>query len=330
MKQCPICRTTYTDEMNYCLSDGSNLNYLNSDSGNSSNEQTLSFEGPAVFTQPNRHQPTEMLTSPPKKKSQVGKFLLGGLVCVLIFFSALVYGLVSMISKINSNISRQTQPLQTNTPAINVPELEKVKPEGKLKVEVLDKVKDNFGDSYLKCLITNVGETVIVNPSISLDLYNNDVKTGTLSEKAKLEYLKPQQTVPVWISLSGEKKFTTARYDNDDSIEVSDKEFSELFPNLIYTNAKLSVEFGTSSYNFRSYQDKIFSVSGVVENQIYDTISPELFILYYDNQDEIVGISSTYPSTMKKGEKSSFEASISKTNSFGTPVRFEVIAVNDK
>ena len=330
MKQCPICRTTYNDEMNYCLNDGSRLENTNTDYDKMSDAQTIGFEKNKVPTEPNQIRPTAVSLFPRSKKSNTGKVLFIVAFVGLMFFGGLVYGLVSMIAEKNWNNKKQVYKPPSSAAPSNTPDVETNRSDGKLKVEISDRVKDNFGDSYLKCLITNTGDAVIVDPSFSLDLYNNDVKTGTLRGTAQLDYLKPGQTIPVWISLFGEKKFTSARYDETENLQVSDKDPEKLFPTLVFTNAKLSVETATSSYNGRLYQDKIFVVSGIVENQTYENISPDLFILYYDDKNEIVGINSTYPSSMKKGEKSTFESSIGKTSSFGTPGRFEIIAVNDR
>ena len=333
MKYCPTCRTSYADEMNFCLNDGVPLKF-HGGTDNAPAEQTLRFR-PAdnINTQPEKFQPTARMSAALPKKSNVGKILLVLLFVGLMFGGGIIYGVISALSKINStrrnetfpssnSASNQFKPIVINTPIFD-------RDNGKMKVEILDRVKDNFGDDYLKCLITNIGEGVLVDPSFTLDLYNNDLKTGSLSGSSALKYLEPQQTIPVWVSLFGAEKFTSARYTEQTDLRVSSKKSAELFPNLIFTNANLTIEYGTSSYNARLYKDKLFVVKGVVENQIFDKISPQLFVLYYDDKNEIVGINSTYPSDMKKGEKSSFESSIGKTSSFGEPVRFEIIAVNN-
>lgn len=330
MKICPKCRATFTDELNFCLDDGVVLEPIIVDKRNFDGGDTANFK---QFTNENAGRQTNSPFPPqPTRKSNTGKILAAVGIVGFLFIGGMIYGLISVISNMDFNTNRSDFPSKptitpTMTPFIK-PETEK--PSAKLKVEVLDKVKDNFGFEHLKCMITNVGDSVIVDPSITLDLYENDVKAGSLYGRSEMKFLKPQQTVPVWIDLFADKKFTSARYDETKTQRVSDKTSEKLFPELIYSDAKMEIESGNSSYNGRIYKDKIYAVSGIVENQSLDSISPQLFVIYYDEKDEIVGITSTYPSAMKRGEKSKFEASIGLTGTFGKPTRFEIIAVNDR
>lgn len=335
MKICPKCRNKFGDELNFCLDDGTSLETLTVDKINFEGQETASYEKLGRISAQNQQQPTIPQNFPnydrqmPPKKSNAGKILAGIGIVVILFVAGMIYGLISVISNMDftNNSTSFTTPKPIMTPIVK-PLTEK--PKAKLEVEILEKVKDNFGLDYLKCMITNVGETVIVDPSINLDLYENDVKVGNLYGRSEMGFLKPQQKVPVWISLFASKKFTTAKYDESGLLRTSDKAVEKLFPVLIYKDAKIEIETGNSSYNGRIYKDKLYVVSGIIENQSYENISPELFIIYYDDKDEIVGIASTHPSAMKLGEKSKFSASIGKINTFGNATKFEIIAVNDR
>lgn len=328
MKICPKCRATFTDELNFCLDDGIVLEPIIVTKTNVEGSDTLNFNN---FTKQNAPRQTNSVFPP--RKSNTGKILAAVGIIGILFIGGMIYGLIRIISNIDfANNTREypgRPPIRPSITPFKTPEI--VKPEeAKLKVEILEKVKDNFGFDHLKCMITNVGDSVIVDPSITLDLYENDVKAGNLYGRSEMKFLKPQQTVPVWIDLFASKKFTSARYDDTKKQRTSDKSIEKLFAELIFSDAKMKIETANSSYNGRIYKDKIYAVSGIVENQSFDNISPQLFVIYYDEKDEIVGITSTYPSAMKRGEKSKFEASIGLTRTFGKPTRFEIIAVNDR
>lgn len=330
MKICPKCRATFTDELNFCLDDGVVLEPIIVTNTNFDGEDTVNFN---KFTNENAGRQTNSpFPQNLPRKSNTGKIVAAVGIVGLLFVGGMIYGFIQVVSNIDFPQNRSGFPSKPPiTPAITPfikPETEK--PTAKLEVEILDKVKDNFGDDYLKCMITNVGDTIIVDPSITLDLYEDDVKAGNLYGRSEMKFLKPQQKVPVWINLFAGKQYTSVRYDETKTQRVSDKTAEKLFPELIYSDAKMEIESANSSYNGRIYKDKIYAVSGIVENQSFDNISPQLFIIYYDEKDEIVGITSTYPSAMKRGEKSKFKASIAKTNTFGNPTRFEIIAVNDR
>jgi hypothetical protein len=335
MKICPKCRTKFGDELNFCLDDGIALETVTVDKANFDGQEMASYEKLGRISSQNRQRPTNpqnfpnYAAQPSAKKSNVGKIIAGIGIVALLFVGGMIYGLITVISNMDFPETRPTPsyPTPMMTPYIKT---ETEKPTAKLEVEVLEKVKDNFGLDYLKCMVTNVGDSVIVDPSITLDLYEDDVKVGNLYERSSIKFLKPQQKVPVWISLFAGKKFTSAKYDKTKSQRVSDKTVEKLFPSLVFTDAKMEIETGNSSFNNRIYKDKLYVVSGIVENPTYENISPELFIIYYDANEEIVGITSTHPSAMKRGEKSKFSASIGKINTFGNPTKFEIIAVNDR
>lgn len=203
--------------------------------------------------------------------------------------------------------------------------------EGQLKVEIVGKVKGEFGRQFIKCLVTNVGDTVIENPNVELSLYKNDTKIDDVSGRSELKYLKPEQSIPIWISLgSDEEEYTSAQVIENVKQRVPEEEPDFLFPTLIFTNLKMKSEKTVSLLNFKPYPEIYFEVSGMIENRLYEMIETQLFVLFYDDKSEIIGIISTRPADLKKGEKTEFTASVSQNRLFGKPVKFEVIAVNDK
>lgn len=336
MKICPKCRNKFGDELNFCLDDGTALETITVDKVHFEGQETASYEKLGRISSQNQEPPPTIPQNfpnynarQPQQKSNTGKILAGIGIVVLIFFGGMIYGLISVIS--NIDFSPTPTPVYTPKPAATPwikPKTEK--PEAKLEVEILDKVKDNFGLEYLKCMITNVGDSVIVDPSITLDLYEDDVKVGNLYGRTRMKFLKPQQKIPIWVDLFAAKKYTTVKYNGGGMLRTSNKTIEKLFPALIFKDAKLNLETANSSFNGRIYKDDLYVVSGIVENQSFENISPELFIVYYDDKDEIVGIASTHPSAMKLGEKSKFSASTGKINTFGKPVKFEIITVNDR
>lgn len=197
--------------------------------------------------------------------------------------------------------------------------------DAKQKIEVIGKVKGSFGNIYIKCMLTNTGATVITDPSVVLMLYKGDTKLDSVFGDAALKYLKPGASTPVWIKLHKYEDYTSAvvMEKNPHGMENSER----LFPTLKFT-AAMKVTTGISSYNDEPYKEKFFDVSGTVENEQYDKVTPELFVIYYDAKSQVVGVDSGRPPDLKRGEKAQFEIGAGETQLFGVPVRYEILAVD--
>lgn len=195
----------------------------------------------------------------------------------------------------------------------------------KLKTEVIGKVKGSFGRIYIKVMLTNTGDTVITDPSVVLMLYKDTAKLDSVFGDAALKYLKPGASTPVWIHLFKYEDYTSAvvMEKNPRGMENSER----LFPTLKFT-AAMKITSGISSYNDQPYKEKFFDISGTVENEQYDKVTPELYVIYYDAKSQIVGVDSGRPPDLKKGEKAQFEIGAGETQLFGVPVRYEILAVD--
>jgi hypothetical protein len=193
------------------------------------------------------------------------------------------------------------------------------------KIEVVGKVKGSFGRTYIKVMLTNTGGTVIEDPSVVLMLYKDKTKLDSVFGDAPLKYLKPGATVPVWIHLFKYEDYTSAVVTerNPRGIENSER----LFPTLKFTAAMKNTT-GISSFNDEPYKEKFFDISGTVENELYDKVTPELYVIYYDSKSQIVGVRSVRPPDLKRGEKAQFDISAGETQLFGVPVRYEILAVD--
>jgi hypothetical protein len=197
--------------------------------------------------------------------------------------------------------------------------------DAKQKIEVVGKVKGSFGRTYIKVMLTNTGATVITDPSVVLMLYKDNTKLDSVFGDATLKYLKPGATVPVWIHLFKYEDYTSAvvteRYPR--GTENSER----MFPTLKFT-AAMKTTTGISSFNDEPYKEKFFDVSGTVENEQYDKVTPELYVIYYDSKSQIVGVRSGRPPDLTRGEKAQFDISAGETQLFGVPVRYEILAVD--
>jgi hypothetical protein len=245
------------------------------------------------------------------------KFLVG--LVVALFFMILIGVLIKPKGGGVSLISSPTGPRPYN---VALP------PPGgaaKQKIEVVGKVKGSFGRTYIKVILTNIGDTVITDPSVVLMLYKDTTKLDSVFGDALLKYLKPGAAVPIWIYLFKYENYTSAvvMEKNPRGMENSER----LFPTLKFT-AAMKTETGISSYNDQPYKEKFFDVAGTVENEQYDTVTPELYVIYYDSKSQIVGIDSGRPPDLKRGEKAQFDISAGETQLFGVPVRYELLAVD--
>ncbi len=329
MKICQICRLRYQDDQSFCFNDGSVLVNLE----NELSEATLNIPPDKIPYLPieQNNLATAMQNgvtnpnSPPNVRKPKSLVLLGVIAALILLpIVAIGFGIIYLGIK----GSRQTNiESVTPTPISKTPTpVRKAKPEANLQVEIQDKVKGSFGRKYLRCMVTNIGEGVVENPRISLLLYKNDIKIGNVYGDSKLDFLKPNQTIPVWVDISN-SEYTSAQFDKSPFAKVSEKDEKSLYPTLIYTDTKLTSQTLTSSYNFRNYPEVFYKVKGIVTNTDYDKVSPKIYVFFYDENKQIVGIDSTYPPELKRGEKAEFEVEVGETSIFGKPKEFEIFAV---
>jgi hypothetical protein len=322
MKVCQICKSRYEDEQTFCFNDGSVLVSFESEIS----EATLNLPTNKVSdwqTLENNRQPN---TNPanygkPRQVKRKNTLLILGLLTVLLLP---IVGITAGIIYLSRNYSPENEsPRITENPT---PKRQLGFRKGEIKVEIQEKVKGSFGRQYLRCLVTNVSDGVIENVRISLNLYNNDIKGDDAFSFEAIDFLKPNQTLPVWIDVTN-SKFTRAEFADAPLARISEKDEKELFPTLIYTDVKMSQETLTSMYNFKKYPEVFYEVKGIVTNNDYDKLNPKIYVYFYDENKQIVGIRSTYPPELKRGEKAEFEVSAGETQLFGKPKSYEIFAV---
>lgn len=336
MKICQQCGKEYADDMNFCLDDGSSL-YADSEKtipfGLNVPRQTTPSGG--GHTDERHERPTAVLTANNPKKSSFGIIITGVVTVVLMLAGVIGYALYATWSAVreaaetSSTVDPTRPPFVRKNIAIPTPPTPSLKT-NQLKVEVLGNMKAGFNQNFIRCKVTNESESVIKEPSVKLMLYKNDLKIGDTSGGSKLKYLKPGQSVPIWIQLSSKQEgYTAARPVGDAEFSIADKDVNALYPSLVYTEAKMTSKALTSLLNFRPYKEIFYEIAGTVENREYDVVNADIYAIFYDANSEIVGITSTSPPELKRNEKAQFEASMGEKSLFGVPVRFELIAIDD-
>jgi nitrate reductase NapE component len=325
MKVCQVCKSKYNEDLTFCLNDGSLL--VNAEF--EANEATLNLPYPKTAVQ-NEVWTAEQnkITNADKSVGKSSKKAVFTAIILAVFLLPvlaviLVIGYFSFRNQPKTNVDKPI--ILANTSANSQIKNVKVEVKPEIKVEIQDKVNGSFGTKFLRCMVTNVGQSVIEKPKITLNLYKNDVKVGLVYGDSELEFLKPNQTIPMWVNISG-KEYTSAKVEEND-LKAAKKDEAELYPKLIYTDTKMTSKTLTSSYNFKSYPEIFYTVKGIVTNNDYEKINPNLYVFYYDDKKQIVGIRSTRPPELKKGEKAEFEVGVGETQIFGKPVDYEVFAI---
>lgn len=329
MKVCPICSAIFDDSMNFCLEHGEVLvDPATLDTHKIrpySNEETLEFKNPISSRQKANTDfiYPQITAGSQKRKSTVPILIIVGILGLLIVGGAVAGGLYirrQMAGAGGGKIGNSEFPSnQTSTP--------KPTPmENFIKVEVGQVSKGSFGEEYLKCQITNLSDRVVKMPGVSLTFYEGDVKVDFRSESSKLEYLRPRETIPVWIRINGVKKYDKVVAERSSSSSVLMMETTDvIYPVLNITDQAMKVETLTSSYNFQRYNEKFYNVTGIVENTNSYEVSPKVNVIYYDANSEIVGYSADTVGKLLPGEKAKFEATSGHTQLHGTPVKFELV-----
>lgn len=332
MKICQVCRSTYQNDQSFCFNDGSLL----VDFSDSANEATLNLPLEKLPTQVDYPPPTagqnkftNPQNSPYPLKKKPNKTVWAAIILIILAIpvTAIVLGFYAINgffqkddeNKITTNNSN-SKPVSKTSAKLNE------RKKGELKIEVQDVVKGSFGRKYLRCLVTNINEGTIKSPRVSLMLYKNDIKVGTVSGSSALEFLKPNQTIPIWVDISN-KEHTRAEAEESQLFDIYEKDEKDLYPTVTITDAKMSQQTLTSLYNFKPYPEIFYKISGVVTNSDYDEIGIKIYVFYLDENKQIVGINSTSPPVLKRGEKAEFKADVGETNLFGKPTSFEVFAV---
>lgn len=340
MKVCPQCRTQFDNNLSFCLNDGFTL----IDSNSLDAEKTLSFsEKPTIeaqnpFTGGQHNKQTMPMTYqsyPPPRSSGVSPaivfgsvlgvilLLLGGVVGLAFYLKDVIRTAVpTPTPRINVTPYSTPTPYRTPTPA----------PKPELKIEEAGKINGKFGQKFLKYMVTNPTDKIVITPNITVTLYDKDVKLSTLRGESKLKYLKPGQTVPVWVDLFfGSDKFTEAKTATSTDAKFAAKTEEQLFPQLTVTDTKMVVTRENSMFNNYTYSENWYTVSGVIENTNYDKISPSVTVIFYDENSNIVGIDERTVGEVKRGEKQKFSVGAGETSSlFGKVKKFEIMVTDGR
>jgi hypothetical protein len=334
MKICPQCERRFADEMNYCLEDGVTLvdfhSHDPSETLSYSKDPTLQYFNQGA-TKENKEAGTQNRTdfgqsSQKRKRPNIFLMMLGVFGIIGLIVASVVGGFLYLKSKYRSQEWTPTPtPFLRNTP-VNTPI---PKTENNIKVEILEKVDGSFGQKFLKCKITNTSENIVLTPNITLFFYQKDVKIKDAGGGSKLKLLKPNQSVPVWINIYGVDKYTSIKVEEPLTARTINQSETQIFPEINITETVMKGEKEGLSYNFRNYTKIYWKVKGIIETETPQKNSIKLYVLYKDENSEIVGIGETRISDLKVGEKTKFEVSECEIDLFGTPKTFEIIAVND-
>lgn len=329
MKICPICKKSFADELNFCLEDGGLL--VESQSYEAEKTLSLPEEQTQIRQQVITNQPLQnRQTAPDRKSRPLGFIILLGFGFLMIFGMIAAYFLLRPNRVIDEPIRIHLRsPSPTPTIHTGWYPTPTPKEENNIKVEILEKVTDGFGKKHLKCKVTNISQNAVNVSFVGLSFYKGDVKIRDSGADIRLKLLKPNQTIPIWVNLYGTDGYTSVKVKEPNYARAVTKPIAQIFPQLEFSQTEMKAEAGYMSVNFRQYKTTYHKVSGIVENPKDEKISPEIFVLYYDANGEIVGISSTSV-TLEKGEKTKFEVSKVEADMFGKPKTFEIIAISNR
>ena len=331
MKICQVCRSVYQNDQSFCFNDGSLLVEYDETAGEATlnlplDKMPTHVDYPPITAGQNRFTNPQNTPSQTKKKSSKAIWAALVLLILAIPLAGLVLGLYAVSRLVQNNRENKLTVSSNSNPFSNKYSQQNQRTKGELKVEIQEVVKGSFGKKYLRCLVTNPNENVIKSPRVSLMLYKNDVKVGTISGQSDLEFLKPNQTIPVWIDVT-HKEYTRAEPEESQLGNFYDQNEKDVYPTVTITDAKMSNQTLTSLYNFKPYREVFYKVAGVVTNSDYDEIGVKIYVLFLDEQKHIVGIKSTSPPLLKRGEKAEFTLQTGETSIYGKPASFEIFAV---
>lgn len=198
---------------------------------------------------------------------------------------------------------------------------------GKLQTEVIGRVKGRFGDTFIKCILTNVGDTVVPDPSTGLVLYKGDVKLDKMYGDGLKKFLKPGEKTTAFVWLTKHEDYTRAVVEENPVLEgVADS--SRLFPEVLYIEDEMKIEKGTTIMNGQPIRENYYNINGIVTYGAMDPIDLDIYVVLTDAKGEIVGAPKASPPQLSKGERGNFEVSVAQNQLFGVPVKYQLVAVN--
>lgn len=322
MKTCPICKKSFADELNFCLEDGGLL----VESERYESERTIAFsEHPTWMRSQQTQLAKQVVTNPspsirqtsfnqPTRKTAVLILLGIGSLMVSIVFGVYLLSHYAFKGDLG-HPDKYRRPPPTLTPTITPTVTPTPTPENNIKVEILGKGKNGRGTKFLTGKATNISNKIVELWSIELNFYKGDVKIRDSYADLKLKILKPNQTIPIWINIY-DTDYTSFKVKEPIYTKPVRKTEAQLFPSLEFSETEMKAKSG------------FYAVSGIVENSNDEKISPEIFVIFYDEKSEIVGIESKSVSNLEKGVKNKFEVREYETDMFGKPKTFEIIAIS--
>jgi hypothetical protein len=257
------------------------------------------------------------------------KVVLGGGILVLFLGVGLVAGIFIVRELINRETSGREIPYTSKPAPKTTPT---PVPDQELKVEILNKVKGGLGDSFVKVKITNTSEDIIkINSNyLTLSFYKNDIKLDKGIHNFKLRYLKPNQSIPVWINLHRIKDYTSVKLAKPLMGKPINSSENEMYSSLKFTDLKMTSKMGILNLNGRPLRKIYYQVNGIVQSTGEGTTRAKTFIFFYDKNSEIVGMYERSLLDLKKDEKNKFEAQIGEYELFGKPETFKIFSIKEQ
>ena len=171
MKKCPQCEQIYSDEMNFCLSDGATL---------VSSSNSFTSETPTVFRGANFAPPDSAVTTEPKKSNTLLIVLLGGFFALAVvgaIIGLLIYGFSNSAKKdlnIAANNANSADKPDKNATAEQKNDNDNLAENLKQQQSKLEKEKQKLADER-KILEAKKKEAAQISP-------NSNTETATITD----------------------------------------------------------------------------------------------------------------------------------------------------
>lgn len=327
MKSCPVCHAVYDDSMNYCLEHGTTLiDSRAEDLKELTNRDTAQFSGSAVNPYSKETGKNFGTTGNVTAARSDGKgftlLLIGIGALVLLLAAGVVVGGYYIIqrssSESNKNVALPT-PRTVKTP-LPKPEL------AQIRVDLTeDTATSQYGWKFRKALVTNQSTEIIPAPTVGFVYFKGDVRVDSTSEKVGIDFMRPGQTLPVWVRTDIGKDFDRITADTGESNKVAAKPADEIFAKVKVLEEKMTIASGTSLVNFKRVVEPYYKVSGTIENISNDKTSPKVFAIFYDADKSVVGFGSNSVDPLDANEKARFDISVSRNSIYGEAASYELV-----
>lgn len=330
MKTCPICNTVFDDSMNYCLEHGSDLVSVTNPTAGSlrvkTSEKTAEFRN---LNSAESNAPTYVQNYSTFGDARQKRRIFPAVMAGVLGLGVLSLAAAAAVIVLNWGEWRTDEGNQMGTSATPVAKTPTPAPMQQVKAVLAGEETDSFKNKWVKCMVTNLTDRIIADPTVEAVFYDNDVKIDSTTATLDVKYMRPNETLPVWVRIPYQKKYNRIEVEAGLRTKTETLRQSDIFLDVPVTPEALLIKQGVTLYNFRRFPEPYYTVRAVVENNTDTKLTPKANVIFYNDKSEVVGYYKGYVEAMEPGQKAKIDSSTANSQIHGKAARYELRLTRD-